>query len=168
MQCQDAEFEACVSNITAVPRRRARGPRLNIIALPKCRARRLHFNTTAAPKRGARGLCPASSSPRFSCKRALRLNYNYLHYWSSVAHVMRGVNPHYGGFLGDSFTPRTLYKQLELLLKRGQIFQLRKISFTKSSTLLHKLDEFKFCLNPFEISFDRRRATPSVIQGEKF
>jgi len=26
---------------------------------------------------------------------------------SSTAHVMRGVNPHYGGFLGDDFTPET-------------------------------------------------------------
>jgi len=26
---------------------------------------------------------------------------------SITAHVMRGVNPHYGGFLGDSFTPKT-------------------------------------------------------------
>jgi len=29
---------------------------------------------------------------------------------SITAHVMRGVNPHYRGFLGDSFTPETLYK----------------------------------------------------------
>jgi len=29
---------------------------------------------------------------------------------SIIAYVMRGVNPHYGGFLGDSFTPRTPYK----------------------------------------------------------
>ena len=27
---------------------------------------------------------------------------------SSTAHVMRGVNPHYGGFLGDSFTLKLL------------------------------------------------------------
>ena len=26
---------------------------------------------------------------------------------SITAHVMRGVNPHYGGLLGDGFTPRT-------------------------------------------------------------
>jgi len=26
---------------------------------------------------------------------------------SVTAHVMRGVNTHYGGFLGDSFTPET-------------------------------------------------------------
>jgi len=26
---------------------------------------------------------------------------------SITAHIMRGVNPHYGGFLGDSFTSKT-------------------------------------------------------------
>ena len=26
---------------------------------------------------------------------------------SSTTHVMRGVNPHYEGFLGDSFIPKT-------------------------------------------------------------
>ena len=26
---------------------------------------------------------------------------------SIIAHVMRGVNPHRGGFSGDSFTPKT-------------------------------------------------------------
>ena len=25
---------------------------------------------------------------------------------SVTAHVIRGVNPHYGGFLGDNFTPQ--------------------------------------------------------------
>jgi len=51
---------------------------------------------------------------------------------------------------------------------KGQKFQLRNIGTKKSSTLLHKLAEFKFCLNLFEISFDRSCATPSVIQKEKF
>jgi len=26
---------------------------------------------------------------------------------SSTAHIMRGVRPHYGGFLGDNFIPKT-------------------------------------------------------------
>jgi len=29
---------------------------------------------------------------------------------SITAHVMRGVNSHYGRFLGDYFTPKTPYK----------------------------------------------------------
>ena len=28
----------------------------------------------------------------------------------SIAHVMRGVNPHYGGILGDNFIPGAPYK----------------------------------------------------------
>ena len=60
MQRQEEEFEARVSNITAVPRRKVRDPRLNIIAVQKRMARRLHFNTTAAPERRARGLRLAS------------------------------------------------------------------------------------------------------------
>ena len=59
----DVEFKVRVSNITAVPRRRARGPHLNIIAVPKRKARRLRFNTTAALKREARG--PRSASPQW-------------------------------------------------------------------------------------------------------
>jgi len=47
------------------------------------------------------------SSPCSNCRGALRLSYNYSHYWSSTAHVMKRVNPHYGGFLGDTFTPET-------------------------------------------------------------
>ena len=57
---------------------------------------------------------------------------------------MRGVNCHYGGFLGDSFTPGTP-KIAQFAIEEGsEFFQLRKISFIKSSTLLHKLAEFKF------------------------
>ena len=37
---------------------------------------------------------------------------------SITAHVIRRVNPHYGEFLGDSFTPKAPYKG-QLAIKGG-------------------------------------------------
>ena len=72
----------------------------------------------SVPKREVRGPHPASSQwlntelkPAFQLQSEPCVSViTVLITGSITAYVMRGVNPHYGGFLGDSFTPRTPYK----------------------------------------------------------
>ena len=96
---------------------------------------------------------------------------------------MKGVNPHYGGFLGNNFTPKNPYKYLSLLLEVGggefwsknfgrsnwvefdQDFQLRNTKRKSSST---NLLSSSFCPSLFEILLDRSCATPSVIPKRRF
>ena len=77
----------------------------------KNRTQHLRFNTTVVPERSesniismvkcrAQALISTANEPCVSVITALITE-------SSAAHVMRGVNPHYGRFLGDSFTPET-------------------------------------------------------------
>ena len=47
---------------------------------------------------------------------------------SSIAHVMRGVNPHYGGFLGDNFTPKT---PIRVVIEEGLKFSAEKYCLYK-------------------------------------
>ena len=49
-------------------------------------------------------------SPRSDYREAPRLGYNCPHYWVHYCPRNEGVNPHYGGFLGDSLTPWNPYK----------------------------------------------------------
>ena len=121
---QDAELEARVSAIYAILRRRAWSPRLARFEV----GIQQHYNIM--PKREVR-------SPRFNYREALCLGYNCLHYWVNFSHVMRGVNPHCGGFLGDSFTPETPINSL-VCYGKGENFWIRTFSWgiLKSSTFL--------------------------------
>ena len=71
---------------------------------------------------------------------------------SITAHVMRKVNPHYEGFLGDSFTPETPINSLVCYWIRGfdQNFQL---SNTKEFNSFVNLLSSSFCPSIFEILF---------------
>ena len=99
----------------------------------------LHFNQmwsssiTSTAKREAR-------SPRFNYRGTLCLCYNFPHYWVNYCPRNEGVNPHYGGFLGDSFTPETPINS-SVCYWRGVDFErilIRASSWEilKSSTLL--------------------------------
>ena len=90
---QDAELKNCVSVIHAIPRRRTQSPHLTWSL-----TQNLKF---AFLKRYLNGKSEAQS-PRFS--------YNCPHYRVNYYPRNKGVNPHCGRFLGDSFTPWNPYK----------------------------------------------------------
>ena len=112
-------------NITAKPRRGARSPRLS-------RARHPHLNATAMPKRGLAKLearvqqssmAKCETQARISTASELRVSVvTALITGSVTSHVMRGVNPHYGGSLGDSFTLKTLINNLVCYWRGVRIF----------------------------------------------
>ena len=85
---------------------------------------------------------------------------------SSTANVMRGVNPHYGGFLADSFILETSINSLVCYWRGAENFQLKSTDkeLNSSTNLLSS----SFYLSLFEISLDRSCATQSVIQGKDF
>jgi len=97
-------------SITAAPRREGQNPRLSITVAPRREGQNPRLSITAAPRREAQ-------NPRLSITLATRrkvqnpcLDYNCPHYWVNYCQRNERVNPHYGVFLGDTFTPWNLYK----------------------------------------------------------
>jgi len=113
VQSQNAGLETRVSSFITMPRRKARSRHFQQLNA-KSKIRSLHLNIPAVSKREARSSRPSitamprrrARSPHFNCERAMRFSYNYPHHGSITAHVMSGVNPHCGGVLRDSLTPK--------------------------------------------------------------
>ena len=97
-------------SITAAPRREGQNPRLSIIAAPKREGRKPRLSIIAAPRR--EGWNP-------------RLSYNCPCYWVNCPHNEK-VNPHYGAFLGGTFTPETSINSPVAMEGRGD-FQIREV-----------------------------------------
>jgi len=70
---------------------------------------------------------------------------------SSTAHVMRGVNPHYREFLGDSFTPRTPINSSVCYWKGVRIFSWGSLALQGVQLFYINLLSSCFCLSIFEI-----------------
>ena len=87
LQHQDARVKTRISAALQRPRREGQNPRLSIIAV----ARR------------------EGQNPRLSITSAQNpcLGYNCPRYWVNYCLRNEGVNPHYGAFLGDTFTHET-------------------------------------------------------------
>jgi len=94
-------------SVTAVLRCKGRSPRLNFTEILRHRAQNPHVGRFRVGIQNARLEARISTieKPYVSVITAL-IN------GSITAHIMRGVNPHYRGFSGDSFTPKTLINSL--------------------------------------------------------
>ena len=143
---------------TSMPRRKSWSPDAKLEARVQYRVRGSHFNTIAVPKRRARGLRLASFQwlnaelkPASQLQRSLRLSYNYPHYWSSTAHVMGGVNLHYGSFLGGSFTPGTPINSSVCYGRGVRIFSWGRLALQRVQLFYTNLLSSSFCLSLFEI-----------------
>jgi len=123
------------------------------------RSSRLASSDTSTAKLRAQARVPTAEEP---CVSVITTPIS----GSSTAHVMKGVNPHHGGFLGDSFTPETPINSSVCYWRRVEIFQLRNTHKEINSPI--NLLSSSFCLSLFEILLDKSCATLSVIQGEDF
>ena len=162
-------------SITAMPRRGAWGPCLNITAVPKREARSPRLSITAIPRRWARSLRVSTvEAPCIAVITALITG-------SITAHVMRRVNPHRGGLLGDSFTPKTpidspvcYWRAVKIFV--NQIGPKRILDRTWSRFSAGALKKSQILLltcwvqvfAKISLRFHRSYATPSVIPGEDF
>ena len=110
--------------ISAAPRREGWNPRFDITARAKDAgvetrvSALLQCQDAESKARVSREAWRRAGNPRLSsitlaAKRKaqnLRLSCNCPHYWVNYYPCSKGVNPHYGVFLGDMFTPWNLYK----------------------------------------------------------
>jgi len=114
---QNAEFKVRISASLHWSRRRARSPRPSITAVPRRKVWSPHLDITTISRRIAWslriakfrvGVQHASLETRVSTMKELCVSIvTALIIETVITHVMRGVNPHYRGFSGDSFTPKT-------------------------------------------------------------
>ena len=110
-----------------------------------------------------------------------RLSSNCPHYWVNYCPRNQGVNPHYGVFLGDTFTPWNLYKLPSLLWERGRKILGKQrtsvVSRISTKTSSWKKREFNSSNNLLRTSsflptislrslVDRSCVTSSTIQRE--
>jgi len=170
-QCPDVNFEARISNITAVLRHRAWGSHLHIIAVPKCRARRLCSAQTRSsrPVSSIISMAKCGAQSRFSTGEESSVSVMITPITeSSTAHVIRRVNPSYRGFLWDSFTPVTLINSSVCYWRAWNFSNWERLALQRVQLFYINLLSSSFYLSLFEILLDRSCATPSVIQGEEF
>ena len=96
-------------------------------------------------------------SPHFNCREALVSLLTALITGSITAHVMRGVNPHYRGFLGDSFIPETLINSLVCYWGKDGISwkKRKKIELDKfdQNLQLRNIKDFNSSANLLSLSF---------------
>jgi len=118
--CLDARFEACVS--TSLQSQDAE-PQACVWQSSKPASSKVR---SRHPKREAR-------SPRSDTEKLCVSVITALITGSITAHVMRGVNPHYGGLLGDSFTAETPINNSVCYWRGIESFKKNQ---NKSSTLL--------------------------------
>ena len=130
---------------------RVGGSCFNPTTTPKIRSSRPVFSITSTTKCRAQACISTGKEPCISVITTIITGL-------STAHVMRRVNPHHGGFLGDSFTPETpinssvCYWEGSFLVGKNfdQNFQLRNTKeFNSSVNLLSS----SFFPSLFEILF---------------
>jgi len=85
---------------------------------PKTWSSRPTSRVTSMVKRRAQARVPTEEEPCISVITAPITG-------SSTTHVMRGVNPHHGGFLWGSFIPKTPINSL-VVIKEGSEFSAEK------------------------------------------
>ena len=105
--------------ITAASRREGRNPRLSITAAPRREGRNPRLDITTLRREGQNPRLSIIAAPRREGRNP-RLSCNCPCYGVNHCPHNEEVNPHYGVFLGGTFTPETSINSPVAMGKRGE------------------------------------------------